>query len=94
VPGGGSTASRKPGFGFPRDFTMQLARQPGVYETVASYTGCPVPDGDGLVVDLYTVIGYPSARYVRVSVTRLGETSLGEPDVRRLQFARVRLLRP
>jgi alpha-L-rhamnosidase len=94
VPGGGSTASRKPGFGFPRDFTMQLARQPGVYETVASYTDCPVPDGDGLVIDLYTVIGYPSARYVRVSVTRLGETSLGEPDVRRLQFARVRLLRP
>lgn len=94
VPGGGSTAGKKPGFGFPSDFTVQLARQPGVYETVATYTDCPVPDEDGLVIDLYTVIGYPSARYVRVSVTRLGETSLGEPGVRRLQFARVRLLRP
>ncbi len=94
LPGGGSTASKKPGFGFPRDFTVQLAKQPGAYETVATCADCPVPDEDGLTVDLYTVIGYPSARYVRIAVTRLGEASFGEPGVRRLQLSRVRLLRP
>lgn len=94
VPGGGSTAGKKPGFGFPRDFTVQLARQPGAFETVAAYTDCPVPGEDGLCVELYTVIGYPSARYVKINVTRLGEASSGEPGVRRLQFSRVRLLRP
>ena len=94
LPGGGTTAIGKPGFGFPRDFTVQLAKQPGAFTTVADYTDCPVPDENGLSVNLYTVIGFPSARYVRIAVTRLGEPSLGEPGVRRLQFSRVRLLRP
>lgn len=94
VPGPGSTASKKPGFGFPRDFTVQLARQPGAYETVATYADCPAPDEDGLTVELYTVIGYPSARFVKINVTRLGEPSFGEPGVRRLQLSRVQLLRP
>lgn len=94
LPGGGRTASGKPGFGFPRDFTVQLAKQPGAFSTVAAYTDCPVPDENGLTVNLYTVIGFPSARYVRIEVTRLGEPGLGEPGVRRLQFARVRVLRP
>ena len=62
--------------------------------TVATVADCPVPGEDGLTVDLYTVIGYPSARYVRIAVTRLGETSAGEPGVRRLQFSRIQLLRP
>jgi len=94
VPGAGTTASGKKGFGFPRDFTVQIAKQPGAYETVATFEDCPTPDADGLAVDLYTVIGYPSARFVKISVTRLGEPSFGEPGVRRLQFSRVRLLRP
>ena len=94
VPAGGKAASGKPGFGFPRDFTVQLAKQPGAYLTAATFTDCPVPDEAGLTVDLYTVIGYPSARYVRIAVSRLGEPSLGEPGAYRLQLGRVRLLRP
>jgi hypothetical protein len=94
MPAGGKTASGKPGFGFPRDFTVQLAKQPGAFSTVATFADCPTPDGDGLVVDLYTVIGYPAARYVRIAVTRLGEASLGEPGAYRLQLGRIRLLKP
>lgn len=94
LPGGGTTASGKRGFGFPRDFTVQIAKRPDAYTTVMTYADCPVPDEDGVTVNLYTVIGFPTARYVRIAVTRLGEPGLGEPGVRRLQVSRVRLLRP
>ena len=82
------------GAGFPRDFTVQLAKQPGAYATVARFTDCPPPDAGGLTVDLYTVIGYPSARYVRVAATRLGAPAADEPGRYRLQVSRVRLVRP
>jgi hypothetical protein len=82
------------GSGFPRDFKVQLARQPGEFSTVATYTDCPAPDERGLKVNLYTVIGYPSARYVRIAVTRLSPPPQVEPNLHRLQFSRIRLLRP
>ena len=84
----------KPVAGFPRDFKVQLAKQKGAFTTVANYSDFAPPDGRGLSVDLNTVIGFPSARYVRIEVTRLGLPPLDEPNVRRLQFSRVRLLRP
>jgi hypothetical protein len=83
-----------PGAGFPRDFTVQLAKQPGGFSTVATYADCPAPDESGLKVNLYTVIGYPSARYVRIAVTRLGSPAADEPNIHRLQFSRIRLLQP
>ena len=85
---------RDAGAGFPRDFTVQIAKQPGVYTTVATYTGCSAPDAKGLTVDLYTVIGYPSVRLVRLAATRLGEPARDEPNAYRLQLGRVRLVRP
>jgi len=94
LPRDGTTADGKPGAGFPRDFKVQLAKQAGVFTTAATYTDCPGPDNRGLSVNLYTVIGYPSARYVRIAVTRLGAPPQDEPGVHRLQFSRVRLLRP
>lgn len=84
----------KSGAGFPRDFKVQLARQPGEFTTVATYADCPAPDDTGLKVSLHTVIGDPSARYVRIAVTRLGPPPSDEPGVHRLQFSRVRLLKP
>ena len=84
----------KPVAGFPRDFKVQLAKQKGAFTTVANYSDFAPPDRRGLSVDLNTVIGFPSARYVRIEVTRLGPPPLDEPNVRRLQFSRVRLLRP
>ena len=94
LPRADDTAAGKPGIGFPRDFTVQLAKQPGAFTTAATYTDCPAPDGRGLSVNLYTVIGFPSARYVRIAVSRLGEAAPDEPGLHRLQFSRVRLLRP
>ena len=79
--------------GFPRDFKVQLAKKPGEFTTVATFTDTKAPDAGGLSVNLYTVIGFPSARYVRIEVTRLGEPAQDEPGVHRLQFSRVRLLR-
>jgi alpha-L-rhamnosidase len=85
---------RAGGAGFPCDFTVQAAKQSGLYETVATYKGCPVPASAGLVVDLYTVIGYPVARYVRIAATRLGDPAVDEPGAFRLQLARVRVVTP
>jgi alpha-L-rhamnosidase len=82
------------GAGFPRDFTVQIAKQPGAYTTVAKYSDCPAPGASGLTVDLYTVIGYPSARYVRIAATRLGEPARDESANYRLQLARIRVVRP
>jgi hypothetical protein len=80
--------------GFPLDFKVELARQPGAYKTVASFNACVAPDKEGLTVDLYTVIGYPSARYIRITATRLGAPARDEPENYRLQLRRIRLLRP
>lgn len=94
LPRDGDAASGKTGAGFPRDFRVQLAQQPGAFTTVATYTDCPAPGEAGLSVNLYTVIGCATARYVRIAVTRLGEAAADEPAVHRLQFSRVRLLGP
>jgi len=91
---GGTTVSGGLGVGFPRDFTVQVATKPGAFETVATFTDCPIPDEDGLSVDLYSVIGYPTVRYVRLVATRLGPPGIGEPGAFRLQLSRVRLPRP
>jgi len=83
-----------PGAGFPRDLEVQLASAPEAFETVATINDFAVsPRGDDMVVDLYTVIGYPSARFVRLLATRLGTPSAGEPGAYRLQIGRVRLRR-
>ena len=80
--------------GFPRDFRVELAKQPGVYKTVASFDKCVAPGQEGLTVDLYTVIGYPVVRYIRITATRLGAPARDEPANYRLQLRRIRLLRP
>ena len=92
LPSHGTTVSGGSGVGFPRDFTVQVAKKAGAFETVATLTDCPVPDEDGLTVDLYTAIGYPKARYVWIVATRLGEPGIGEPLAFRLQLYRVRLV--
>ena len=94
LPRADATAAGQPGIGFPRDFTLQLAKQPGAFTTVATFSACAAPDEAGLSVNLYTVIGYPSARYLRIAVSRLGQAAPDEPGLHRLQFSRVRLLRP
>jgi alpha-L-rhamnosidase len=84
----------EPTAGFPRAFTVELAKEPGRYTAVKSYTDCPPPGPQGLTVDLYTVIGYPSARYIRLTATWLGEPARDEPGQHRLQLSRLRLVRP
>ncbi|MCX6997370.1 MAG: discoidin domain-containing protein, partial [Kiritimatiellaeota bacterium] len=79
--------------GFPRDFTVQIATEPEKYTTVASFTNCPAPDGKGLSVDLYTVIGYPKVRRVKIHATRFGEPASDEAGVYRMQLERVRIVK-
>jgi hypothetical protein len=79
--------------GFPQDFVIQVATEPGNYETVAEYTDSK-PQFSGLHVDLYTVIGYPTARYVRIITSRLGAPAIEEPGKYRLQLERIMLLQP
>jgi len=80
--------------GFPCDFRIELAKQPGDYKTVAAFTGSPDPGPEGMTVDLYTVIGYPSARFVRLTATRLGAPARDESASYRLQLRRIRLVQP
>ncbi|NLC79576.1 MAG: discoidin domain-containing protein, partial [Lentisphaerae bacterium] len=80
--------------GFPRAFTVQLAKEPGAYTTVKKVDDGAALGPDGLVVDLYTVIGYPAARFIRIAATRLGAPASDEPGRYRLQLARLRVLRP
>ena len=80
--------------GFPRAFTVQLAKEPGAYTTVKKVEDGASLGPDGLAVDLYTVIGYPAARYIRIAATRLGAPASDEPGRYRLQLARLRVLRP
>ena len=80
--------------GFPRDFTVQLAKEPGKFTTIKSFSDCPVPDASGLVLDLYTVISYPVARYIRLFVTRLGEPSGDDTGNYCLQLSRLRIVCP
>ncbi len=73
---------------FPRELTVQLARESGAFTTVAKVSGQPAAGSDNLSVDLYTVIGCPPARYVRLTV--LGD----EPNGFRLALNRIQWLRP
>lgn len=79
--------------GFPCDFTVQVGTEPEKYTTVAAFTNCPAPDVKGLSVDLYTVIGYPKARRVKINVTRFGEPAADETGVYRMQLERVKVMR-
>jgi hypothetical protein len=79
--------------GFPRDFTVQIGLESGKYTTVATFTNCPAPDASGLLIDLYTVIGYPKVRYIKIAATRLGPPPIDETDVYRLQLERVKILK-
>ena len=80
--------------GFPRTFQVELATEPGNYQTAATFTDFPAPSNAGETVDLYTVIGYPSAHYIRVAATRLGEPARDEAGVYRLQLRRLRVEYP
>jgi len=80
--------------GFPRDFTVQLAKETGKYTTVKSFSDCPAPGVNGLAVDLYTVISYPEARYIRLTATRLGPPARDDAGNYRLQLARFKVVRP
>jgi hypothetical protein len=78
--------------GFPRDFVVEIGTEPDQYKTVAEFTGLAAPDEKGLAVNLYTVIGYPKVRYIRIRATRLGAPAADEPDTYRLQLRRVRVV--
>jgi len=92
IPRSDTAAADGAAAGFPRDFTLQIAKKKGEYTTVATYTNCPPPDAKGLAIDLYTVIGYPKIRYVRLDATRLGEPARDEPGAYRLQLRRIKLV--
>jgi alpha-L-rhamnosidase len=80
--------------GFPRDFTVQIGTEPAKFTTLATFANCQKPDAKGLSVDLYTVIGYPKVRYVKIHATRFSAPAADEPGAYRLQLRRVKLVRP
>ena len=76
--------------GFPRTFVVEGSDDARSWRTLKSYADVGAPNaGMSFVVDLYTVIGFPKARYVRIRATELGPTATDEPDVWRMQFRRL-----
>jgi hypothetical protein len=82
---GGQTAN------FPVDFTIDVKPDGGSYSTVKTITGQANPNGTPQTYDLYTVIGYPNARYLRINATKLGTPASDETSNYRLQFAEVEI---
>ena len=80
--------------GFPLDFTVEFGREPGKYTLAKKFAGCHAPDKNGVAIDLYTVIGCPAVRYVRIAATRLGPPASDEVGQYRLQLGRIRLIKP
>lgn len=78
--------------GFPRDFVVEIATEPDQYKTVAEFKDQAAPDEKGLAINLYTAIGYPKVRYIRIRATQLGAPAVDEPDTYRLQLRRVRVV--
>jgi hypothetical protein len=94
VPSGEAGGGSKAGAGFPKDFTIQFAKEPDKFSSEKSFADCPVPVATGLVIDLYTVISYPVARYIRVNATQLREGGGSASGNYCLQFARIKIVTP
>ena len=76
--------------GFPKGFVVECKGDAGEWRELKSYADARPPEpGKAFVVDFYTVIGYPKARYLRIRATELGTPASDEPTVWRLQFKRL-----
>jgi hypothetical protein len=92
VPRRDKSAANGRAAGFPRDFVVEIATEPDQYKIVAEFKDQAAPDEKGLAVNLYTAVGYPKVRYIRIRTTRLGAPADDEPDTYRLQLQRVRVV--
>lgn len=89
----GAVVSSLPPSGFPRDFRVQIANDSKKFETVGEYSNSR-PLTSGVHIDLYTVVGYPRVRFIRIEATRLGRAAAEEPGVFRMQLERIKILQP
>lgn len=80
--------------GFPRNFTIQFGRSREKLSGIATYTDVEPSETKGQTLDLYSVIGYPTLRYVRITAHTLGKPADDENDVYRLQFRRIQVVPP
>ena len=79
--------------GFPRALKVEGAVRPGRWTTLAKFDDIPQPALDvPLEIDLYTVVGLPSVRYLRFTVTRLGGATARYGD-HRLMIRRITISR-
>lgn len=80
--------------GFPRTFTVQFGRSRETLSGLATYTDVQPSETKGQTLDLYSVIGYPTLRYVRITAHTLGKPADDEDAVYRLQFRRIQVVPP
>jgi hypothetical protein len=80
--------------GFPRSFTIQFGRSRDALSGIATYSDVQPSETKGQTLDLYSVIGYPTLRYVRITAHTLGKPADDEHAVYRLQFRRIQVVPP
>lgn len=78
--------------GFPVDLTVYTKSPGGTYEVIKTATNIPNPKGMAYTIDLYTVVGFPHARNIRIEVTKFGLPAADEPHAYRLQLAEMEII--
>lgn len=73
--------------GFPVDYQIEARTARGEYRTIAGAHNMGNPRGKPVAHDFYTVVGFPTARFLRLRATRLGSPASDEPAIYRLQFS-------
>jgi hypothetical protein len=80
-------------FGFPRSFVVEGMDANGVWTKLKTYTNVNPPDRrKPFIVDLYTVIGYPKIKAVRLRTMELGTHAKMEKNVWRFQLKHIKVI--
>jgi hypothetical protein len=80
-------------FGFPRSFVVEGMDANGVWTKLKTYTNVNPPDRrKPFIVDLYTVIGYPKIKAVRLRTIELGTPAKMEKNVWRFQLKHIKVI--
>ena len=80
--------------GFPQAFTIQFGRSRDALSGIATYTDVQPSETKGQTLDLYSVIGYPTLRFIRITANTLSRSADAGDAVYRLQFRRIEVLPP
>jgi hypothetical protein len=72
--------------------TISIKSPWGTYKVIKTLKDIGNSNGKAYPIDLYTVVGFHQARYVRIEVTKLGAPEVTEPGMYQLQLAEMEIV--